>query len=142
MATPSQSGIDTVMIRSQQITDANTVTANLDTRGADYATIRLNLGTEEGTDATPIVVSLLEDDTTVVTNFSTITADLAPSLVTGQEVRYEIDLKGRQRYLRLSVTSGTGTGSNLDFGAIATLYKSQEDPASTTAMGDDVVVIL
>ena len=142
MATSTQNGIDSVMLASQQITDGATATANLDTRGSDAATIRVNLGTEETTHATAIVCSLLSSDDTVVTNFATVVADQSPDLTTGREVRYAIDMRGQKRYLRLDITAGTQTGSNLDLGAIATLTRNTEDPASTTAMGDDTVVII
>lgn len=143
MAVAALQGIDTVILRSQQITDGASVSSTmLDTQGAHWATIRLNLGTEEGTDATTSVISLLESDDKVATNFATVVANQNPSLVTGQEVRYECDLRGsRKRYLQLQVTAGTQTASNMDLGAIATLSRNVSGPSSTTALGDDIVIV-
>lgn len=142
----SQRGIDTVMLSPQGITDGATVTANLDCRGADYATLRLPFAAEESTHAADTTVSLLESDDTVVTNFATITADVALDLTNAKELRYEVDLLARKRYLRLSVTAGTVTGGNITCAAVATLSRNDESPGSTTEMQaagttDSVVVV-
>ena len=146
MSQMSQKGKDFVLLASQEVTDGATVTANLDTKGADYAVIRLNLGAEETTDATTTSISLLSSDDTVVTNFATITADQTPGLENAHELRYEVDLKGHKRYLRLSFTAGTGTGSNALVGATGTLYRQSETNATAVAdlndsTNDTVVVV-
>jgi hypothetical protein len=139
----AQTGIDTVLL-AQGITDAATATARWDTRGGDHATIRIAFAIEEGTDATDLtIVSLLESDDTIVTNFATITANITVgSLAATKEVRYEVDLKGRKRWLRLTVSSGTASDNNISFAAIGTLTRNAIEPASTTAMGDDIVRIV
>jgi len=142
MTVSAQKLIDTVLLRPQLVTDGATVTANLDCAGAAWASVRVNLSTEETTHANASTVSLLESDDTVVTNFATITADQSVNLETGQEVRYEVDLLGRKRYLRLSYTAGTGTGNDITVGSIGSLSRNVVAPASTTAMGDDIVVIV
>jgi|TARA_Y100000310_G_C20655890_1_gene801945 hypothetical protein len=142
MVIHAQEMVDTVLLAPQGITDGATVTVNYDTRGAKYATIRLNFASEETTHATDSTVSVLESDDTVVTNFATIVADQATDLVAAKELRYEIDLKGRKRYLRLSVSAGTTTGGNITVGSIGSLSRNDIAPVSTTAMGDDTVVIV
>lgn len=85
-------------------------TAALDTKGADYATILVNVGIELNTNSTNVVLGISEgDDTnTFVTfnsDFNSITVDNTAGLVA---VRH-IDLKGRKRYLKVTVTPDTTT---------------------------------
>ena len=137
-------GIDTVLVASQAITDGATVSASWDTIGADHATIRINLSIEETTHDTGGTISLLECDTTVVTDHATFNSSFERSsedCTAAKEVRYEVDLKARKRYLRLTFTAGTTSGGNMVVGAVGTLTRNAEDPESTTEMGDDVVVI-
>lgn len=145
MTVEAQKGIDTVLFASQTVTDGATITANIDTAGADWCSIRVNIGAEETGSATATVLSLLESDDTVVTNFATITADLAPDAETAHLVRYEVDCRGaRQRYLRLSWTSGTETGSNQLISALATLSRNPVAPATLAASNsstNDTVVL-
>jgi len=122
------------LIKAQTITDGATATANLDMKGYDYATIVVNCGDEETTDATLPVVSLLESDDTQVTNFATVVANASPDLLTARNVVRHVDMRGRKRYLRLSVTAGTGTGSNMQFAAVAIQSRAEQQPASTSDM--------
>ena len=142
MTIPAQTGIDTVLFAPTGITDAATSTANFDCIGADHATVRINFAAEETTDAGTVLVSLLGSDDTIVTNFATITADQSVANTSATELRYEVDLIGQKRYLRLSVTAGAGTGSDLTFSSIGTLTRNDVSPANTTEMGDDTVVIV
>lgn len=136
-------GRDTVLFAPTGITDGAVSTANLDTRLGDWATIRISFAAEETTHATASTISLLESDDTVVTNFATIVADNSSlDLASAREERYEVDLRGRKRYLRLSITAGTTTGGNITFASIATLHRLGAGPASTTDMGDDGVTIV
>ena len=138
----AQRGIDSYDIINQQVTDGATVTANIDCADSSWASVRVLLSTEETTHATANVISLLHGETTDATNFTTATANLAEDLETGRSVRYEVDLRGLGRYLRLSVTAGTETGSNINVAACTTQWKNVVGPASTTAMGADTVVIV
>ena len=137
-------GIDCVLIAPVAITDGATASASWDTRGADHATIRILLSAEETTHDTGGTISLLECDTTVVTDHATFNSAFertSEDCTAAKEVRYEVDLKARKRYLRLTFTAGTTTGGNMTLGAIVTATRNAEDPESTTEMGDDVVVI-
>ncbi len=145
MTIQSQKGIDTILWNWTQITDGATQTANLDCGSAAYATVRIIFGAEEGSDATATVCSLLVSDDTVVSNFATVTANLAPDCETTHMVRYEVDCKVRGRYLRLSFTAGTETGSNQSSLAVATLYRAGNAPSSAAQLSestDDTVVIV
>lgn len=145
MTIESQTGVDTVLISPQLITDAATVTANLDCRDGAYASIRVNCSAEEGTNATNATLSVLESDDTVVTNFATVVANRSEDLTSAHEVRYEVDMKTRRRYLRLSVTAGTGTGSDATFGAVGTVWRNVRGATSAAAMNastnDGVVIV-
>jgi hypothetical protein len=140
---PSAAEKDTVMIASQAMTNTQTVTANLDTKGSGHATIRMNLGIEKNTNAVGPTISLLESDDTVVTNFATVVADrTTEDLTAAKEIRWEIDTRKRKRYLRLSVTTATATNDDIVVGAIASLSRNDTDPNTTTEQGDDVVVAI
>lgn len=142
MSVEAKAEKDTLLF-ANTMTNSQTVTANLDCRGAGHATIRLLLSQELNTNAVGPTISLSESDDTVVTNFATVTADRsAEDLTAKKEVRYEIDLRKRKRYLRLSITTGTATNDNVAAAAVASLSRNQEDPDTTTEMGDDVVLSL
>jgi len=137
-------GIDTVLLAPQAMTNSATVTANFDTKRADHATIRIAFAAELNTNAVGPTIALTESDDTVVTNFATFDSNFARAaedLTSAKEVRYEVDTKGRKRYLRLAVTTATTTNDNVTLSAIGTLSRNEEEPASTTDIGDDVVVI-
>jgi hypothetical protein len=141
----AQRGIDTILWNWTAITDGEEKTANLDCGSASHASVRVLIGAEEGTDATATVLSLLASADTEVTNFATVTANLAPDALTTHMVRYEVDCKARGRYLRLSFTAGTGTGSNQSTLAIATLYGHAQGPATAAGLSastSDTVVIV
>lgn len=134
MTIKAAEGIDTVMLSPQTLADGASVSARLDTNGAMWATIRLNLAIEETTDATNVAISLLHSDDTVVSNFATLRADLSQAATVANVVRYEVDLRGRKRWLRLVYTGGTGTGSISAIASIATLHRNRVAPATTEAL--------
>lgn len=133
---------DSLLVAPQAMTNSATVTANLDTLGADYATIRIALASEINTNAVGPTLSLLQSDDTVATNFATVTADrTAEDITSAKEVTYGIDLRGKKRYLRLSVTTATSTNDNVTVSAVSTLSRMKEQPAGTTDAGDVVVYV-
>ncbi len=140
----AQKGRDQVLLTPQLVTDAATATANMDCRDGDYATIRINFAAEQAATSGDPTISLLESDDTVVTNFTTVTANITKNLETTGMVRYEVDLRGRRRYLRLAITAAT-PDADITCGAIGTLSRLDEAPANTTDMQSttyDTVVIL
>lgn len=137
----AKAGKDTVLLSPHAMTNSATVTANLDCKGAGHATLRLLFAAELNTNAVGPTLSVLDSNDTVVSNFATVTANRTnEDLTAAKEVRYEIDLRKRKRYLRLSVTTGTATNDNVTVACIATLTRNQEDPNTDAEMGDDSVV--
>jgi hypothetical protein len=122
---------DSVLIAPQAMTNSATVTANLDTLGASYATIRIALASEINTNAVGPTLSLLESDDTVATNFATVVADRSSEDITdAASVSYGVDLRGRKRYLRVSCTTATATNDDVTVSAVATLSRQHESGGS------------
>ena len=124
----------TQLIASRTLTNNATATANLDTNGADYATILVNISSEVNTNAVGPTISLLESDDTTVSNFATVTADITGDAVAAKPIAYGVDLRGRKRYLRLSVTTPTATNDHLVIAAEAVLSRVKRGPAGTTGV--------
>jgi hypothetical protein len=144
-----QAGIDTVLVApTNGAANTNAKTASWDivqTDGsAKYAEIRMLFAAELNTSGTGPTISLLESDDTVVTNHATIDSNFersAEDLTSAKEVRYLVNLLGRKRYLRLTITPVTDTNSVVDVGVVGTLTRTGVGPGSTTDLGDDVVII-
>jgi len=138
-----QTGKDAIAFAPQALTHGATASAALDTIGADYASIRITLASEANTNATGPTISLLQSDDTVVTNHATITADRAAEDITAAKVlTYHVDLRGKKRYLRLTVTPPSGsTNNNITAGALSTLSRQVEAPGATTDMADAAVIV-
>ena len=132
---------DTLLISPRAQTNSATTTANLDTRGANYATIRVAFASELNTNAVGPTLVLSESDDTVVTNFTSISTRTNEDLTAAREVHYGVDLRGRKRYLRLAVTTATATNDNITFAAIATLHDLENAPNGTTGVADASVFI-
>jgi hypothetical protein len=115
-------------------------TANLDTLGADYATIQVVLGAELNTNSTNVAIQISESDDTVATNFATFNADFSRTVDNTAAVVAvnHIDLVGRKRYLRLTVTPDNTTNGVVLTSAVAALDKEVRDVKASS--GDDVVV--
>ena len=130
---------DSLLIAPKAQTNSATTTANLDTQGAGYATIRVAFASELNTNAVGPTLVLSQSDDTVVTNFATIDTQTGLDLTAAREVHYGIDLRGKKRYLRLAVTTATATNDNVTFAAIATLSDMEDAPNGTTSVADTVV---
>lgn len=120
----SQRGVDSVLL--SPVTAATTArTANLDCAGANYATIRVTIGAEANTNSTNVALSILESDDTNATNFATFdsTFSFTADNTTGTMATYHVDLEGRKRYLRVSITPDTTTNGAVITSANASLYK-------------------
>ena len=136
-----------VMLAPQAVSNGATATANLDVKGADYATIILSFAAEKNTNAVGPALSLLESDDTTATNFATFDSNFTRAtedLTESKQVVYHVDTRARKRYLRLSVTPATSTNDTLTICAEALVARLSEDPASTSDMvasTNDKVVI-
>jgi KaiC/GvpD/RAD55 family RecA-like ATPase len=115
-------------------------TANLDTAGASYATILVPLGAELNTNSTNVAIQLSESDDTVATNFATFNADYNRTVdnTAATVAVNHLDLRGRKRYIRLTVTPDTTTNGVVLTSAVAVLDKEVRD--TKAASGGDVVV--
>lgn len=132
--------VDSVMLAP--ITAATTArTANLDCSGANYATIRVTISAEANTNSTNVALQLLESDDTTATNFATFDADFNRTVdnTAGTVATSHIDLEGRKRYLRISVTPDTTTNGAVITSAVASLYKTVQSGALSD-YGPSVVV--
>ena len=100
-------------------------TANLDCQGANFATINVAIGVETNTNSTNVAIQLSESDDTVVTNFATFDASFNRTVDNTAAVvaANHIDLRGRKRYIRLTVTPDTTTNGAVTVAAVADLYK-------------------
>ena len=134
----------TVMLVPATVTSGATATANLDCIGEGSVEVIVSLGALAGAGVAPASIKMLESDDTVVTNFAEITALSTGAAAVGasESVRFFVDRSNgnRKRYLRLAVTPGTAsTNSNLPVSAIAFFDRSDNDPASTSGYGSNVV---
>lgn len=134
-----QMGVDSTMLAP--VAAATTArTANLDCQDADYATIRVMLGAEANTDSTNVAIQLSESDDTVATNFATFDASYNRTVdnTSGVVATSHVDLRGRKRYLRLTVTPDTTTNGAVISAATGTLVKNVQT-ATASDYGEDVV---
>lgn len=119
-----QSSVYSVLLAPSASSTAARV-ANLDCKGADAASIMVNLSAEANTNATGVVIDLLESDTTAATSFATfnsvnyVTVDNTDAAVHC----YHVNMVGRKRYLRVSVTPDTTTNGAVLVSAVAALDK-------------------
>lgn len=116
-------------------------TANLDCAGADYATIEIVLGAEANTNSTNVPVRLLESDSTTATTFATFDANFNRTLdnTAALVAAYNVDLKGRKRYLRIELTPDTTTNGAVLSTVIGSLDLEIENVANSS--NADVVVV-
>ncbi len=116
-------------------------TANLDCKGADYATIVCNIGVELNTNATGVSVSLLESDDTTATNFATFNAASQQTIDNTAATNYvlHVDLKGRKRYLRIALTPDTTTNGAVLSSVVGIL--DGENKLANSANANNVAVV-
>jgi len=138
MGKAPQNAVDSVLI-TPTAGATTALTARLDCLDAHYATVRVALGAELNTNATGVIVSLLESDDTVVTNFATFDADFTRTVdnTAAAVATSHVDLKGRKRYLRLTVTPDTTTNGTVTIAAVGSLLKSVRS-GTASDYGDDV----
>lgn len=100
-------------------------TAAIDTQGADYASIVISVGVELNTNSTNVLLNLRESDTDEATAFATfsssfsITADNAAARL----AVFNVDLKGRKRYLQVVVTPDTTTNGAVITSCVSEMIK-------------------
>jgi len=138
---PQRLSTDTLLVSPRALTNNATVTANLDTKGGNYATIRVCMGSEVNTNAVGPTIVLSESDDTVVTNFATLDTEATVDLTAARNVLFGVDLRGRKRYLRVAVSTATATNDHITVASIGTLSDLENAPNGTTSVADQVVFI-
>lgn len=115
-------------------------TAAIDTQGADYATIIVHVGAELNTNSTNVALNLRESDTNAATAFVTfnsaysVTADNTAATVSV----FNVDLKGRRRFLQIVVTPDTTTNGPVITSVVSELVR--ETSGANSANANQVVV--
>lgn len=86
-------------------------TANLDCQGANYALITVNVSAEVNTNSTNVAFTLSESNDTTASNFATFdsTYNVTIDNTAANDHVCAVSLKGRKRYLRVTVTPDTTT---------------------------------
>lgn len=133
-------GVDSVVLSGA--TSATTArTANIDCADANYATIRVQISAETSTTSTNVVLALSEANDTEATSFVTFNANFQRTVDNTAAVvaTNHIDLEGRKRYLRLTITPDTTTGGAVITSAVATLYKTVRS-GTASDYGSSVIV--
>lgn len=129
--------------------NASWTTTEIDTKGFDYCTIYINLG---ATDIAAAALKVQESDTSgsnfadvtgLVYGTSTNTAGSTSALPTASDdndiFAFEIDLRGRKRYLDVVATAGDGTNGTFASG-IAVLERASNTPTSASERGCNQVL--
>ncbi len=128
-----------IMIDQISATNGEAVTGNCDTIGFAFASIDVVLPTSDSTANNPSAFNLLESDDTVVSNFATVSgfvgdtdwtipvADISNSTA----FKFNVNLLGRKRFLRLSITPTT----TMIVKGAANLHRASETPINTTKAG-------
>ena len=132
-----------VVINDSGVTNGETATGNIDTLGFDWMKLDVMMTTSNDTTNNPSVLKLSESDDTVVSNFANISGLVGdtdftiPAADTSNSDIYtfNVDLRGRKRYIKLSVTPVTTQGVH----AIANLGLGDEAPVS--ASGDVALIV-
>lgn len=116
-------------------------TATLDCAGANYATIRVMLGAELNTNSTNVAIALSEADSTN-DSFATFNADANRTVdnTAATVATTHVDLEGRKRYLKITVTPDATTNGPVTIAMDATLYKDLITD-SATMLGPDVAIV-
>lgn len=121
--------------------NASWTTVEIDTLGFDYATVFWALG---ATDIAMAALKMQESDTAgsgqtditglvwgTSTNIAGSTSTLPSSTNDNGVFRFDIDLRGRKRYLTLVATAGDGAAGT--YGSALTLLHRAEDGPTTAA---------
>jgi hypothetical protein len=136
----AQLGTDSVLFTPTAA--ATTVrTALLDVADANYATLRVNLGVELNTNSTNVAIQLEESDNSTA-GFATFNADANRTVdnTAATIATTHVDLEGRKRYLKITVTPDTTTNGPVTVAMSATTYKTVISD-SATMLGPDVAIV-
>lgn len=128
-------------------TAAATRSVTIDTLGADYATVKVNLAARVNTSAVGPTIALKEADDTNATSFATWSSSFSRTedLTSAHQLVFHVNTSGRKRYLNLSITAATHTTNDIVTAAADyVLSKREVVSAGTAAMiasTNDAVVV-
>lgn len=133
-------------VSATSITNGGTASGNIDTLGYDYACITVRASASNTTSNKPSVLKISESDDTVVTNFADVSGAVGgtdftvPTQFTNADnlVQFNMSLKGRKRYLKVSVSPVTT--QTID--AVAHLHKGEQAPITAAKAGVGALVSL
>lgn len=137
-----------LVLATASTTNGATATGQIDTLGFANCIIDVNMTTADSTTNKLTTLKISESDDTVATNFSDVTALVAggtggftlaaPSTSTNQPnlYKFNVDLRGRKRYLKVTVTPPTTQSITI----WATLQKPQKAPQVASEAGAIQVV--
>lgn len=135
-----------VLLVPQTVTAGATASANLDCKGHDSVDITVVIGALAGgtNGDSPKTIKLSESNDTVASNFSDISGATANSaLAASGSVRFNVDLRKRKRYLKLTFNPETNdSNDNIPVCAIAAFDRSKESPSSTSEFGNTLVKLV
>lgn len=112
----AQSMKQVLAISAASTTAAATATGNIDTLGYDYLKVNVLMPTADAVSNKPSVLKLSESNDTVVTNFADITgfvggtdftipnAISSATSITQPYATFNVDLKARKRYIKVSIS--------------------------------------
>lgn len=128
---------DLVSVEPQaRINNVAVTCAAVDRKGFDYANVKLLLG---ATDVGLTVCKLQESDDNVTfadvsgADFS-VSGTLPASTDSNKVFEWDVDLRGRKRYLRPAITVGNGT-SGAFLSVLVQLFRAEQTPATPAARG-------
>ncbi|GMQ95825.1 MAG: hypothetical protein BMS9Abin14_286 [Gammaproteobacteria bacterium] len=137
-----------VAITGQSVTNAATVTGNIDRLGFNYCELDVLLAGGDAATNNPSVLKVSESDDTVVSNFADVTGlvgdtgftipNIGTDTAASTVVKFRLDLKKRKRYLKVTISPITTE----ILAAVAQLHKWEKAPVSTTDAGVATVVDL
>lgn len=145
-----QNAKKTLPIFQSSTTNAGTASGNVDTLGYDYLELDVYLPTSDAATNNPSVLKLSESDDTVVTNFANISGAVgdtdftipncatAASNIDGPFTTFNVDLRARKRYIKVSVSPLTTQVVNV----VARLSRGEKAPVSTTDTNSDAIVTI
>ena len=134
MVKPLQSAVRSVVLApAAAATTART--AAIDTQGADYASIVVVASAEVNTNSTNVALNLRESDTNAATAFTTFDANFSTVLdnTAAAVAVFNVDLKGRKRFLQIVVTPDTTTNGAVLTSCVSELVMDKQGANSANA---------
>lgn len=125
-------------------TSGSTATAYFDSKGYRLAEVLVTIGALKNTNGVPPkTIKLQESDDTVATNFADISgASVSAGPTAGGQVRFNVDLRKRKRYIQLSFTPETTTNDDQIVSSVVLLGRGEQLPSDTNGFGDTTVKIV